>query len=222
MALIIDIETVQRELSATEIEQIKAGIKPAGNIKDPVKIEADIEKKFTAKMSKLALDPLHNQIVAISGRLHTEPQTPIPLFNLFDEAEDILLATFIDEVSLLADEVRGEIYPFVGANIIGFDLPTIALHLAKYQIDPQGLNFMPAKYNRKQVVDLMLGEWYSTNKLADFFGIDRSHNPITGAQVQKYWDKGDLKTIAEHCRIDVEVEYLIYDRLHKLFIQERR
>lgn len=216
MALVIDIETIRRELSEEEVANIRASIKPDSRMKDPVKIEADIDKKFGIKMDKLALDPFYNQIVAISARYHGAGTAV--RFDKCTDREDNLISEFVAWVAQLKD-AKHEIYPFVGVNIIGFDLPTIALHIAKFGIDPLGIDLMPSKYNRKRVIDLMTlfdGNWKSTDALADYFGIDTSDNPITGADVQECWDDGSHDLIARHCKEDVDTTWEIWHRVHKL------
>jgi hypothetical protein len=216
MSLIIDIETIARSLSDEEIANIEASITPDSRMKDPVKIEADIAKKLTAKMDKLALDPFYNQIIAISAKHHGVGSPP--RFDMINDIEDLLLESFIDYLVRL-ESAKIEIYPFVGCNLIGFDLPTIALHLCKHRIDPMGFDFTPSKYNRKRVVDLMTAfsdKYVGVEALANYFGIDTSMNLIDGSMVQGRWDNGDWKAILDHCSCDVDIEYEIYDRTHRI------
>mgnify|MGYP003133070831 CR=1 FL=1 len=222
MALVVDIETVAISPTEEELVEIKAGIKPPANYKKQETIDKWMDEQaplvLADKIAKRSLDPFTNQIVAISAKYHGVSSASMPiLFNECTDREDNLLEEFVWVIALKGSHY--DPYPFVGVNIFGFDLPIIALHLAKHNIDPCGINFTPSKYDKSKVIDLMTffdGKFRSVEALARFLSIDTSHNPISGAEVQEYWDRGDLETIGKHCAVDVEIEWNIYDRLHKI------
>jgi len=220
MSLIIDIETIARPLREEEIAHIEATIKPPANIKLQSSIDKWMVEKaplaLQAKMDKLGLDPFYNQIIAISAKHHGVGSPP--RFDMIDAIEDQVLESFIDYLVRL-ESAKIEIYPFVGCNLIGFDLPTIALHLCKHRIDPMGFDFTPSKYNRKRVVDLMTAfsdKYVGVEALANYFGIDTSMNLIDGSMVQGRWDNGDWESILDHCSCDVNIEHEIFDRTHRI------
>jgi len=227
MSIIIDIETVRAELTDEELAGIRATIKPRSNLVDPAKIEADIEKKYQTFLDGMALDPFYNKIVCICARLynrqaewHGQELVSVAL-PAQDETEEGMLTHFM---ALLRDCPAPKSYPWVGVNVSNFDLPTIALHLAKYQIETD-IMLMPSRYNRHQVIDLMtiFGErWKSLNSLADYLGIDRPDDPINGSMVQECYDKDQIEKIAMHCQSDVQTTWHVYDRIYNLLTDWRQ
>ena len=58
-----------------------------------------------------------------------------------------------------------------------------------------------------------MGQGASLDRVAAFLGIDRTANPITGADVLDRYQAGDMDAIVTHCRDDVETLRAIHLRM---------
>ena len=88
--------------------------KAAANLKDPAKIEADIEEKKAKYIAQAALSPMSGRVIAVGIR-HSHDGTQ--LIHGEDEA-DVLRKT-----CRVLNDCIGERIRCVGFNIHGFDLP---------------------------------------------------------------------------------------------------
>jgi DNA polymerase elongation subunit (family B) len=107
-----DIETAP--LPEETLRAQMPSFKAAANLKDPAKIEADIEEKKAKYIAQAALSPMSGRVIAVGIR-HSHDGTQ--LIHGEDEA-DVLRKT-----CRVLNDCIGERIRCVGFNIHGFDLP---------------------------------------------------------------------------------------------------
>jgi DNA polymerase elongation subunit (family B) len=112
--IFFDIETESLTAEELLLRQPKFGAR--ANIKDPVKIEADIEAKKKAWVEKAALDPFSGRVVAI-GCAQDESEIICDHYNGEPKGERDIIDDFWEFYT------REKSHVFCGFNIISFDVP---------------------------------------------------------------------------------------------------
>lgn len=129
--IVFDIETIG-DLQEWQKEELYASIKPGGNIKDPVKIQADIKKKFEARLDKAALDPWMARARVITACNLADVEEGCDLSKVVrewhsDTDEASVLEGFRDYLASLKGGYR-----VVGFNIARFDIPFLNVRMMKH------------------------------------------------------------------------------------------
>lgn len=217
--IIFDIET--GPLPPDELAKMIPPFDPTevkcGNIKDADKIAAKIaEAKATHErdsIERAALDPLTGQVLAIGimsvdagGETLDFCNNTIEILGDKDEAKTI------NEFWTLIQAEFGRLYPIVGFNINGFDLPFLIRRSWKHGISiPRGLR--RGRYWGDQVIDLR-EEWQcgdrmakgSLDSIAKHFGVGAKNGD--GKQFSELWatdrDKA-IEYLANDLRLTAKV-----------------
>lgn len=205
--IVCDIETAGLPNAADFLEPVQA----AKNLKDPAKIQADIEQRTAERLEKLALDHNVGRIVAL-GWWTEETGTTVRLCP--DEiAEGEALCEFWDE---------SRHRTIVGFNLKGFDLRFMVQRSRYLRVPHPILDF--SKYSRKGVTDLFIdltfgdgtydqGAMKRTLKaFCKRFGISVD-DPISGADVPALVAAEQWGDVAMHCRSDVDLTVQLACRL---------
>jgi predicted PolB exonuclease-like 3'-5' exonuclease len=209
---------LERKIVAFDIETIAdqsmVGILPevtaAGNLKDPAKIAADIEKKKQQQLLDMGLDPLTN-VICCFGWCDNSGKAGNIILPTDDTGKD-------DEKRLLlqAWDILGQYQHFISFNGRAFDLRCLHLHGITHRVRPSIL-IDSGRYNRGNHTDLRLvlaGEERFAKGRLDFFcrkylGQGKMDG-IDGALVQSYWDMGMLDDIGAYCQDDAEKTMALY------------
>ena len=188
---VFDIETAP----LVEAEGYLESPKPRANLKDPVKIEADIQEKRAAALDRAALDPDLCRIVAAG-------------WDGDGTAESAVCENAEREAHMLErfwTQTQGA--TLVGFNCLSFDLPVL-LRRSLYLGVPAPA-FSLNKYRPGPVVDLMQVLAYqgtlSYRSLAFYcqrFGIDVPDD-VRGADISALAAAGEWKKVHDHVRADV-------------------
>ena len=188
---VFDIETVPLADAETYVEPPK----PRANLKDPVKIAADVAEKTTALLDRAALDPDLCQVVAVGWECDGVAESAVAE----DAAQERGLLERFWRVS------RGA--TLVGFNCLGFDLPVL-LRRSLYLGVPAPW-FVLNKYRPSAIVDLMQRLAYQgtlTYRSLGFycrrFGI-AVPDPVTGGDVGRLVAAGEWRQVHDHVRADV-------------------
>ncbi len=188
-------------------------VKPAKNLKDPVKIEADLHSKKQAQISNMGLSPMLNMICS-AGWADSDGKT-----GTFDLAE----ATAGAEKNLLIQmwDHFNHYDHFVSFNGRGFDLPCIRLHGIGHGIKP-AVNIDSGRYNRtgSNHTDIRLilagDDKFAPGKL-DFFAQkflkEQKTEGIDGGLVQGYWDMGLIDEISQYCIQDCLLTLRLFEKI---------
>ena len=188
---VFDIETVP----LAEVETYVEPPKPRANLKDPVKIAADVAEKTAALLDRAALDPDLCRVVAVAWECDGEAESAIAE-NAAQERD--LLERFW-AVS------RGA--TLVGFNCLGFDLPV--LFRRSLYLGVAAPLFALNKYRPGAIVDLMQRLAYQgtlTYRSLSFyctrFGIEVP-DAVTGADIGALVAAGEWRPVHDHVRADV-------------------
>lgn len=213
MNFYLDIETAPEDHALIQdlINNIKDNIKPDPRAKDAAVSRLD---KFEKLMDEAALLPLLNRIVAISYTVDTTEAHCIYSTN-----EKELVSQFMEVVREQLITLK-DTFCLVTFNGHSFDLPVLRCKLAKYLIDPMGINWNPGKYafdfhfdvrnaltNFDQYGRGTLEQW------AMYFKVPVDYKGISGKDVPLLFENGKFDEIAEKGKTDIEILRKIHIRL---------
>lgn len=203
-----DLETIANKALIKDLPEVTA----KSNLKDPVKIQIDLEEKTKKQIADMGMSPLFNMICCAgwaddkgdTGAFMLEEESP--------EAEKDLLIKFWEKLS--------EYDHFVTFNGRAFDLRCILLHGMKYGLRP-GVNIDKGRYNHGNHTDLRLvlaGEdQFARGKLDSFARIfleEQKTEGIDGVMVQDYWDMGLHNDIMVYCIQDCVLTMGLFGLAH--------
>lgn len=203
--LVFDIETRPNEALWSDPEfcnEIREGIEPRGNLKDPVKIEADIDAKFDDLKAKAALNWQFGKIAAIACMDLNDGDQQV--WASEDEGE--VLEAFECELSLpLRNGKLG------GWNIRDFDIPFVTARCAAHRIKLP--SWWPHRLNRQSIVDPvdLFGRYTGLDASLRAFGLERK--TATGEQSLAM----SMEELADYCLADVKREADVIDLLRDHF-----
>jgi predicted PolB exonuclease-like 3'-5' exonuclease len=192
-------------------------VKPAGNLKDPAKIEADIEAKKMKQIADMGLSPAMNMICCAGwawldddGNIQTDS---LSITEASADQEKNLLLKFWDAL--------GQFDHFVSYNGRHFDLRCMLLHGIGYGIRPS-VNIDKGRYNRTgsnhtDLRPILAGEDKFASGKLDFFCRkflgDQKTDGIDGAQVQSFFDMGLTSDVEEYCKKDCELTLRLFQKV---------
>jgi hypothetical protein len=219
--IILDIETCPHPCAGEFIPAPDLdAIKPAGNVKDPVKVAASLAERkaaavedHKASLSRAALDWNLSRIVAFAWIDMERPQAGSVVMEGRDEAEEA--------------EALAEMWKLIGHRpIIGFcartfDVPTLIQRSRLLGIKPVDVSL--ARYGRGDVIDLRdlltfddaRYEALMPRSLKMFckrFGVP-VHDDINGADIPALVAAGDWDSVRAHVRSDVQLTAALAARL---------
>jgi predicted PolB exonuclease-like 3'-5' exonuclease len=191
-----DLETCPRE----DIEGFIPTPEAARNLKDPVKIAADLEEKRAEQLAKLGLDWNLNRIVAIGWQ--TELMTS-PYVAITSLVEWMLLDKFWHEA-------RGR--RLIGFNARTFDVPVLIQRSRLLGVSYRSVNL--ARFGRGEVTDLsdMLTfddapcTYVMKRTLTNFcklFGVTTPDDPVEGKDIAALVQAGEWDAVRHHVKVDV-------------------
>lgn len=204
--LALDLETISDPTMLDILPEITA----KASLKDPEKIEADLEAKKVKQIADMGLDPMMN-LICCAGWCDENGTGSLSITEATHEAEKKLLIDFW--------EVLSEYDHFVTFNGRSFDLRAMHLHGITHGIRP-AINIDKGRYNRGNHTDLRQilagSDMFAKGKL-DFFCKkylgDHKTEGIDGAQVQSFFEMGLHEDIAEYCEKDCNLTYRLYKKV---------
>jgi hypothetical protein len=191
-----DLETCPRE----DIDGFIPTPEAARNLKDPVKIAADLEEKRAEQLAKLGLDWNLNRIVAIGWQ--TELMTS-PYVAITSLVEWMLLDKFWHEA-------RGR--RLIGFKARTFDVPVLIQRSRLLGVSYRSVNL--ARFGRGEVTDLsdMLTfddapcTYVMKRTLTNFcklFGVTTPDDPVEGKDIAALVQAGEWDAVRHHVKVDV-------------------
>ncbi len=226
-----DLETIADKLSIRLLPEPTA--EAHGNIKDPVKIEADIAQKVAKKkekqISEAGLNPATAKICCFGWATIGEPsKDTIILKSGKLESHHLMLKdeTPQSEKKLLqgAWEVLAEFDHYTTFNGIGFDVPVLLMRSAIHRVRPS-VTISTKKYNISNHTDcrMVLGQWnqYQPGKLPFYSQLllnEKMNDEFTGEDVQILWDMQLYSDIFEHCEEDCQQTYKLYEVITNYYL----
>ena len=190
-----------------------SAIAPARNLRDPVKIAEDIERKsreaqdeYTAKLSRAALDFNLNRIVCLGIAFGDSTVEAMPIEN--EEQEACELAAFWQTYT----QTRRRIVGFCART---FDLPTLIQRSRLLGVVHPQVSLARYRGESGDVIDLreiltfddMRYESIMPRTLHNFckrFGIPVA-DETSGADIAKLVQEGNWQAVQAHCQSDVEL-----------------
>lgn len=184
--------------------------KPHGQIKNPVKIAADIKKKKQKQILDMGLDPATNLICCAAFCDGGKPQS-ISIMIDAHEAEKTLLESLWNVLS--------KYNHFVTFNGRAFDLRCIHLHGITHGIRPS-VNIDKGRYNKGNHTDIreiLAGPSDFAKGKLDFFcqkflGKTKTEG-MDGSQVQSYFEMGLHDDIAKYAEQDAKLTWELYKKV---------
>jgi hypothetical protein len=103
----------------------------------------------------------------------------------------------------------------VGHNIRTFDLPWIWRKSLKYRLHSLARIIPRAKFDKRiqDTLELWAADFrdrVGMDSIARFLGLGGKTEGVDGSQVFDLWQAGELQTINDYCRQDVEVARKVY------------
>jgi len=185
---------------------------PDSRLKDPVKIQASLEKKREEQISKLGLNPI-SATVCCFGWANEEYSGHI-LLNESGTEKQMLVSIW---------EVLSGFDHLTSFNGINFDIPVLLMRSAIHRVKPS-INISTKKYYIDNHTDcrMVLGQWdkYAVGTL-DFYSrlfLDEPISEIDGSMVQSMWDEGRYNEVAEYCKTDCVKTFKIYEIITQYYL----
>jgi hypothetical protein len=223
--IVVDIETAPHPCAPDYLEPLNLdGIKAAGNLKDPEKIKADIEKRradavaeHAGKLGRAALDWNLSRIVALAWSIDHETVIVKPCATE-DEEKDALIAFWNDATGR----------EFLGFSARGFDLPTLIQRSRLLGVNPSRLPSL-ARYGKGSVIDLRDILTFddaryealmprSLKMFAKRFGLPVDDD-VAGADVPQLIAEGEWDAVIGHVTSDVRLTIALARRIGVLHQQ---
>ncbi|KKN05440.1 hypothetical protein LCGC14_1087350 [marine sediment metagenome] len=191
--------------------------KPHGGIKDPVKIEADIEKKRVKQIEKAALDPHTGRICALGWATRPTNEPEAFIARVDDEVSDALEKELLTRFWDLLHYTEGR---NVGWNSTRFDLPYIMIRSFALQVPRPKTLASLAKYSSEPSTDLMgiISNWSwdgvkSLKWAAQRYGWPVATPEIDGSMIEQINDA----QLADYVKSDVGIVQGAYLDMHGYF-----
>ena len=215
-SIVIDIETVADDsIPQNLLESIFEDVHQDSRMTDPIKIQADIGKKKCKVASEFALSPLTGKICC---------------FALKHGEEEIVTTASKDEKEVLisiAATLSSFNYTFdtlVGFNSKSFDIPFIRTRCAINNIPLKLLHLDGSKYSQESHFDIRSAltnfDSYGKGTLEEWclrFGIITIKSQVASKDIQEQYDLGNLHTIAQKCKQDVDMTYQLFNKVKSYF-----
>lgn len=196
--IIYDIETYRSDRLGEYINQ--KNIKPAANLVDPLKIEADIVKRKAAIVDKAALSP-------ITGRITCMGISYCGDFKFFINKDEKDLLTDID--TFIAGK---EVSSFVGKNCLDFDLPYLRVrHLVHKLPMPAWLRPTCRHTDIKSYFGRgAMGQYGPSMADLEFVMDIQRDGQKDALQCFEWWEQGDWASLELYNEQDVRTTESIY------------
>ena len=213
--VVFDLETIADPSVIPLLPKVEA----SKNLKDPVKIAADLEKKKAAQIAGMGLNPSQLLICCASFLdLETDKMTSIMLNPETLNERELLIEVW---------EYLHNYERFVTFNGINFDVEALKFRSLINKVYPSVI-ISQQRYRMENHVDvrMVLGQWdkYCKGDLDYYSKIilgpeaGGKTEGVTGADVQPMWDKGEYDKIREYCERDVRILAQVYERLIGYYI----
>lgn len=204
--LVFDIETAPGAWveDPEKIEEMRATIEPRGNLKDPLKIAADIDGKLDAIVGKAALCPIRGRIRSIAWGLLGDDDEPD---CVADEDEAIVLIEF-------AKVLRAKPVRLAGYNVREFDCVFVAFRCAVHGVElPE---WFPHRRSWSWIVDPcdMFRDRYKLADVLEALGLPPKTADGADAPAMP------LDELADYNRHDVVVERRVIRRLYPHLLRD--
>lgn len=203
--LVFDIETRRNEALWSDpvfCEEIRSKIEPRDNLKDPVKIEADIAAKYDKLLDRAATRPVHGVIACIAVC-----ELDSDVVNVWaDDDEAAVIAQFAGALDAAGDRVV-----LGGWNIREFDVPFVTARAGVHGIKLP--RWWPHRKSWNKIVDPcdLFGRFEALDDFLREFGLPRK--TMTGKESLAL----GLPELADYCANDVRSERLLIERLRDRF-----
>lgn len=223
--LYIDIETIPAQRPDV-LEEIRATIKPPGNIKKPESVEAWMKDEAPAAAEdayrKTGLDGAYGQICVIGFAI--DDKAPRTVWSADWENPGCERKVLEDFYLALNDAVSPSYeraITAVGHNVAGFDLRFMVQRSIVKGVRPHGIIARAAQakpWEADKVFDTMAqwsgaGKSISLDKLCKALGVPSPKGDITGATVWDAVKAGRIAEVAEYCAGDVIATREVHRRL---------
>lgn len=221
----LDIESIPAQRPDV-LEEIRATIKPPGNIKKAETIAAWMEAEAPAAIDeayrKTGLDGAYGQICVIGFAVDDAgPQTVwAPDWQNPNSERELLEDFYIALGDMISPSAERSIM-LVGHNVVSFDLRFMVQRSIVKGIRPHGVIARAAQakpWETDKVFDTMVqwagaGNRISLDKLCKALGIESPKGDITGATVWDAVKAGRIEEVVEYCAGDVIATREVHRRL---------
>jgi predicted PolB exonuclease-like 3'-5' exonuclease len=218
-AIAFDIETIPNE----DMIQFLETPEPSKAIKDPVKIQADIEAKKAEQKDKMALSPLTGRIACYSafGEDHKgeeyDEEEYLQDMNDINKSEAFVVDCAL---TLIRNTVAGGGI-LVTWNGSGFDLPFVYGRAMALGVEiPTGLptlSELTKRYIYQPHCDLMkavnLGEYVKLNTVSRVFLNGEQKIDFDVKQILQFFKDGKQEEVVKYCTQDTALTFKLYKKV---------
>ena len=210
--LAFDLETIADKSIILSLPAIK----PAGNLKNPDKIKADINKKKKDQLAKLGLNPITARICCF-GWYDGKEKNTIFLKDESSRAEKKLLQQ--------SWEILAEADRFVTFGGIPFDVPMLRMRSLINKVRPS-IDISTRKYSFNTNhfdCQAILNNWekFKSGTLDFYAKLLLGFSPkeeFSGDQVQDMWNMQLYDEIAKYCMGDAVATYEIFKLMQDYYL----
>jgi len=204
------------DIESQPIEALKElffnGIKAAGNLKDPEKIEADILKKREAATKGMSVDIDFCEIKCIGLKIDDEPAKIVSLEEFIGHIESEVNVA----AEIASDFNKRHFYRLVTFNGKHFDLPVIIRQCLRLGIKSPAikeLQRLTKKWDSLTHIDLLEvlgnGEYKSLDLYSQIY-LNWPKKPID-------FETCSMEELHAHCIDDVEQSSKLYNKFKEIF-----
>lgn len=215
MNIYLDIETIPCQQSGV-LEEIRATIKPPGNITKAESIEKwmqeNADKAAQEEYLKTSFNGTLGEIVCIGWAVEDGPVQSV--CRRLWESEAGMLKMFYDHLQEHVTRPPA----FVGHNVLAFDLRFLFHRSVILGVKPPVPLRQDTRYNGEYVYDTMLawagwGNRISLVNLCKALHIPVKTNGCTGAEVWQYMQDGRVLEVVDYCREDIAAVRQCYKKM---------
>jgi DNA polymerase elongation subunit (family B) len=200
--IVLDVETV----GAPDCDGFLPDVEAPSNYKDPQKIAEYCSRERTKQIAAAGLDADLNEIVAV-GFLHPEYATAGAVYTRAEADEGFLIEMLLNAIG---DRC------IVGFNSLQFDLPVLMRRAQYLGISCPEFNLDKYRSPHLDLLERLTFRGRLKMRSLSFyckrFGIPHDDS-VSGKDITQLVAENDWKTVADHCRSDVEATAALARRL---------
>lgn len=218
MNIFLDIETVaDNRLPQPLLDQLLQ-VKQDARLKDPEKIADDIAFKKMNVISKMGLSPLTGKVVCFAMTIIPRDDSMQIYHRSMCNVDESIVLDALNKAILEtgANYALDQLITFNGKD---FDVPFIRTRMALHKMSGsmRKLNEWIKKYSdshldlRQFLGGMEAFEKGTMEQWAMLFKVIDAPSNETGADIQSFYDNGEMDRILQKCQRDVEIMVKLYD-----------
>jgi predicted PolB exonuclease-like 3'-5' exonuclease len=181
----------------------------------------DVEAWENSRIKEYSFSARTGRIVALSINYRGREFVDLTALDPNDEK-----ALIEDALTVLLNRDRNDL--IVGFNSQTFDWPFLMMRMCYHRIDPyvyqphrtlwHDLHDRYSKYNVDVRNMVGLGDWKVKGSLSEWAAwAGQEKKPTSGKEIWEWYQRGDIQSIAKHCRGDAQRTGALFERVYPLY-----